>query len=133
MQHCARHADYYGWGTLLYLKKSICIHSACKRSSGATLAAALAAFEFLAIFFLGPSGMQYITIVVEIFIIPYGEIALVVSQEIITKTISIQYKKHRSWRLMRSNSWSNSRRDAPLGCYTSWGKPVLNECLARPE
>ena len=31
MQHCARHAHYYSWGTLLYLKKYICILSACER------------------------------------------------------------------------------------------------------
>lgn len=32
------------------------------------------------IFLQAPSGMQYITVIVEIFIIPYGELALVVSQ-----------------------------------------------------
>lgn len=97
MLHCAWHADCYSWGTQLYLKKTpICIHSACKRSLGATLAAAPAAFEFFynkfEIFFFGPSGMQYITVVVEVFIIPYGEIALGGKSEIITKTISVQFK-----------------------------------------
>lgn len=52
MLHCAWHADCYSWGTQLYLKKRTFAFTACKRSLGATLAAAPAAFEFLLIFFL---------------------------------------------------------------------------------
>lgn len=42
-------------------------------------------------------------------------------------------QKQRSWRQMKSNSWSNSRREAPSGCWPSWGHPVLEMCLGRPE
>lgn len=91
MQHCARHADYYGWGTLLYLKKSICIHSACKRSLGATLAAAPAAFEFLTTFFRPFWHVIYYSGSRNLYYPLWGNCPCSKS-EIITKTISTQYK-----------------------------------------
>lgn len=96
MQHCARHADYYSWGTLLYFKKSICIHSACKRSSGATLAAAPAAFEFLTIFFRPFWHAIYYSSSRNLYYPLWGNCPCSKSA-IITKTISIQCKSTKSY------------------------------------
>lgn len=134
MLHCARNADYYGGENcaLLKKKKSICIHSACKKSLRAVLAAAPAAFEFLTSFFKPFWHAIHHTSSRNLYYPLWGNCPCSKS-EIITKTISIQCKSNRSWRQMKSNSWSNSRREAPCGCWPSWGHPVLKMCLARPE
>lgn len=83
--------------------------------------------------------MQYITVEDRVFIIPYGEIALVESQEVITLTIDTQNTHNTkkrdevedwwkatagatAWRLLPASQWCTSR-----------GPPVLKGCLARPE
>lgn len=93
VQHCAKHANYYCWGTLLYLKKkAICIHSGFKRSSGAELAAAPAAFEFLTIFFQPFWHAIYYSSRRNLYYPLWGNCPCSKS-EIITKTISIQAPK----------------------------------------
>lgn len=121
VQHCARHADYYGWGTLALFKKknSICIHPACERSSGATLAAAPAAFEFLTIVF-GPFWLAIYHRSSRNLYYPLWGNCPCSKSEIITKTISIQCKS-REVKLMKTNSWSNSRRDVSPEDPTSLG------------